>query len=110
VKAGLLVVQEVGYNSNLEAERATTGLSTLHQEIVLRENLGVPPNAIERQDDRPVGMLMMKPRYQRGMNESLRTAEQAIIVATREDSLEQLFAEACRSMKPSTAGWRLEKP
>jgi hypothetical protein len=33
---------EVGYNSNLEAERAITGLLTPHQEIVLRENLGLP--------------------------------------------------------------------
>jgi hypothetical protein len=43
VKAGFLGVQEVGYNSNLEAERATTGFSAIHQEIVLRENLGLPP-------------------------------------------------------------------
>jgi hypothetical protein len=34
--------QEVGYNSNLEAERATTGFSALHQEIVLRKNFGLP--------------------------------------------------------------------
>jgi hypothetical protein len=31
---------------------------------------------------------MMKPRYQRGLNESWRTAKQAITVGTREDSLE----------------------
>jgi hypothetical protein len=55
VKAGLIVVREVGYNFNLEAERATTGLATLQQEIVLRENLGLPPNPIERIDGRPVG-------------------------------------------------------
>jgi hypothetical protein len=46
MKAGPLVVQEVGYNSNLETERAITGLPTLHQEIVLRKNLLLPPNAI----------------------------------------------------------------
>jgi hypothetical protein len=40
----------------------------------------------------------------------LQIVKQAITVAAREDNLEQLFAETCRIIKPSTAGWRLGKP
>jgi hypothetical protein len=36
--------------------------------------------------------------------------KQAVADISREDNLERLFAEACRSKKPSTAGWRSVKP